>query len=584
MLTSAEVRARFLTFFQERGHAVVRSSSLLPGNDPTLLFVNAGMVQFKDVFLGMEKRPYTRATTSQKCMRVSGKHNDLEEVGPSPRHHTFFEMLGNFSFGDYFKREAITFAWDFVTGELGLNPKRLLATIYEQDDDALALWKEVAQLPEERIVRLGRKDNFWEMGDTGPCGPCSEIHWDRGPEACTCGGAKRGGPCSPATGCARWLEFWNLVFMQYEAREDGTVVPLPRPSIDTGMGLERITSILQGVNNNYDTDLFLPIMQRTRELLGQDEAAMRANLVPYRVIADHSRSLTFLIADGVLPGNEGRAYVLRMVLRRAARFGQRLGFTGPFLAETAQAVIDTMGHHYSELVERSDFIRKVITREEERFLATLSIGLTRLEQLATRLRAEGSMVIPGDEAFRLYDTFGFPLELTRDAAQEKGFAVDEQGFKDAMAEQRRRARAATTFETGSEGDFYRRLNLPKTEFLGYETSRDEADVLALVRDGQRVPYAEADDEVEVVLSATPFYASGGGQVGDTGELRTTDGRVAVTDTYSPVRDLVVHRGRVIDGRIAEGERLSAVVDEERRLDIARNHTATHLLHRALRQV
>ncbi len=584
MLTSTEIRARFLDYFRERGHAVVKSASLLPGNDPTLLFTNAGMVQFKDVFLGLEARPYKRATTSQKCMRVSGKHNDLEEVGPSLRHHTFFEMLGNFSFGDYFKHDAITFAWTFVTQELKLDSQRLSATIYEQDDDAFNIWKEVAGLPDERIARLGKKDNFWAMADTGPCGPCSEIHWDRGPQTCTCGGTASGGLCSPATGCARWLEFWNLVFMQYEAHEDGTMVPLPRPSIDTGMGLERVCSIVQGVESNYDTDLFQPIFRRTRELLGHDEATMRANTVPYRVIADHSRALTFLIADGVLPGNEGRAYVLRMILRRAARFGQRLGFTAPFLAETAQAVIDTMGHHYTELVERSGFIREVITREEERFLATLSIGLTRLDQMAGRLRAEGATVIPGDEAFRLYDTYGFPIELTRDAAQEKGLTVDDKGFQAAMAEQKERARAAQRFVSGSEGELYRRLDVPRTEFLGYETYHAEADVLATVRSGERVPYVEAGDEVEVILSATPFYPAGGGQVGDTGELRTPDGRVAVTDTIRPVPDLIVHRGRVVDGRLAEGERVDAVVDEERRLDIARNHTATHLLHRALRQV
>ena len=580
MLTSAEIRAQFLSFFKEHGHALVKSSSLLPGNDPTLLFSNAGMVQFKDVFLGLEARPYKRATTSQKCMRVSGKHNDLDQVGPSPRHHTFFEMLGNFSFGDYFKREAIAFAWTFLTRELGMDSGRLCATIYLDDHEAFALWQEVAGLPPERIFRLGKKDNFWAMGDTGPCGPCTEIHWDRGPQACTCGRAD----CSPASGCDRWFEFWNLVFMQYDAREGGTLALLPRPSVDTGMGLERITSLLQGVDNNYDTDLFLPIMHRTRELLGHDEATMRANLVPYRVIADHSRALTFLIADGVLPGNEGRAYVLRMILRRAARFGQRLGFKEPFLAQTAQAVIGAMGRHYIELVERGAFIREVITHEEERFLATLSIGLERLDQLVQRLRVEGSRSIPGDEAFSLYDTYGFPLELTRDAAQEKGFAVDERGFQAAMAEQRERSRAAQRFVTGAEGEFYRHLKVPKSEFLGYETSHAEADVVALVRGGRCVRYAEAGEEVEVILSATPFYPAGGGQVGDTGELRTTNGRVAVTDTLRPVLDLILHRGRVVDGHIAEGERVKAIVDEERRLDIARNHTATHLLHRALRQV
>jgi len=580
LITSAEIRARFLGFFQRHGHAAVKSSSLLPGNDPTLLFTNAGMVQFKDVFLGAEARPYKRATTSQKCMRVSGKHNDLDAVGPSPRHHTFFEMLGNFSFGDYFKRDAITFAWTFLTEELGLEPARLYPTVYQDDDEAFALWQELAHLPAERITRLGKKDNFWAMGDTGPCGPCSEIIYDRGPEFCTC----HRPACDLAHECDRWLELWNLVFMQFESHDDGSVTALPRPSIDTGMGLERITAVLQGAHNNYDTDLFLPIMQRTREMVGASEAEMRANIVPYRVIADHSRAITFLIADGVLPGNEGRGYVLRMVLRRAARFGKRLGLNRPFLAETADVVIETMGHHYSELIERRAFIREAITQEEERFLATLSVGLARLDQLATRLKGEDSRVIPGDEAFRLYDTYGFPLELTRDAAAELGLEVDEVGFRAAMAEQRERARSAQRFAVGDEGEFYRRLDLPKTEFLGYETTSAPTRVIALARGGERVSRAAAGDEVAVVLAATPFYGEAGGQVGDTGELRAEGARVIVENTVKPLPDCIVHRGRVVEGAIAEGDAVEAVVDRERRLDIARNHTATHLLHRALRQV
>jgi len=592
MISSAEVRARFLRYFEQAGHTVVKSSSLLPGNDPTLLFANAGMVQFKDVFLGLEVRPYTRATTSQKCMRVSGKHNDLESVGPSPRHHTFFEMLGNFSFGDYFKRDAIRYAWTFLTQEIGLDPNKLYPTVYLEDDEAFALWQEMPGLDAGRIYRLGKKDNFWAMGDTGPCGPCSEILYDRGPAHCNCGRPD----CSPLTGCDRYLELWNLVFMQYETHDDGSVTPLPRPSIDTGMGLERVTAVLQGVDSNYDTDLFMPIMHRTRELLGQDEQAMRANYVAYRVIADHSRAITFLIADGVLPGNEGRNYVLRLILRRAARFGKLLGFTEPFLAHTAQAVIDTMGHHYTELVERAEFIREVITREEERFLATLSVGLSRLDQIIERMRAEETRVVSGEEAFRLYDTYGFPLELTRDAAQERGLMVDEEGFRLAMAAQRERARSAQRFAVGAESEQYRRLDLPKTEFLGYDTCRADAFVLALVRNGQRIPRvdaakasAEADEpleaeEIEIVLTATPFYPEGGGQVADTGELRTRDARVVITSTFRPVPDIIVHRGYVQVGSLVEGERVTAIVDEDRRLDIARNHTSTHLLHRALRQV
>ena len=580
MLGSAEVRSRFLKFFSERGHIVVTSSSLVPGNDPTLLFVNAGMVPFKDVFLGLERRAYTRATSSQKCMRVSGKHNDLEMVGPSPRHNTFFEMLGNFSFGDYFKGQAIEYAWAFLTRELGLDPDRLYPTVYNQDEEAFALWEGIPGISALRITRLGKKENFWAMGDTGPCGPCSEIIYDRGPEACTCGNPH----CTPASECDRWLELWNLVFMQFEARDDGTTVPLPRPSIDTGLGLERVVSVLQGADNNYDTDLFLPVMRRTQELLGHDDATMRASLVPYRLIADHSRAITFLIADGVLPGNEGRSYVLRLILRRAARFGRLLGFDGPFLAETAKAVIDMMGHHYTELVARRDFVCAAITQEEERFQVTLSGGLARLDQLVASLRGKGLSVIPGAEAFRLYDTHGFPLELTRDAAEEMQFTVDEEGFRAAMAEQRHRARSAQRFAADVEGELYRELDLPETEFLGYETCKARCQVLALVRDGRSIGRAAEGEEVDIVLNATPFYGEAGGQVGDTGELTSEGVRVAVRNTVRPVPGVVVHRGHVLGGTIAVGDVVHAAVDEESRLDIARNHTATHLLHRALRQV
>ena len=580
MLGSAEVRSRFLEFFDQRGHTVVASSSLVPGNDPTLLFVNAGMVPFKDVFLGSEKRPYARAASSQRCLRVSGKHNDLDMVGPSPRHHTFFEMLGNFSFGDYFKAQAIEYAWEFLTRELGLDPNRLYPTVYEQDDEAFDLWQAIPGMPSHRITRMGKKDNFWAMGDTGPCGPCSEIMYDRGPTACTCGNPH----CSPADECDRWLEIWNLVFMQFEARDDGTVVPLPHPSIDTGLGLERVVSVLQGVDNNYDTDLFLPIMRRVHELLGHDEVTMHASMVAYRRIADHSRAITFLIADGVLPGNEGRSYVLRLILRRAARFGRLLGFEGPFLAETARAVIDTMGHHYTGLVARRDFVCEVITQEEERFQATLASGLARLDQLVARLGEEGLTVIPGDAAFRLYDTFGFPLELTRDAAAEMELKVDEEGFRAAMTEQRERARAAQRFAADAEGELYRELDLPETEFLGYDANLAECQIIALLRDGRSIERAVDGEEVDVVLGATPFYAEAGGQIGDAGELTSEGARVAVSTTVRPVPGTVVHRAQVLEGSIAVGDVVRAAVDEEGRLDIARNHTATHLLHRALRQV
>lgn len=578
MTSSAEIRSRFLQFFAERGHAIVPSSALVPGNDPTLLFTNAGMVQFKELFLGQDQRPYRRAVTVQKVMRVSGKHNDLDRVGPSPRHHTFFEMLGNFSFGDYFKAEAIDYAYTLLTQHLGLDSSRLYPTVYHEDDEALKLWRARASWPAERITRL--KSNFWEMGDTGPCGPCSEIFYDRGPQACTCGRAD----CSLVHDCDRWLELWNLVFMQYERLPGGETVSLPKPSIDTGAGFERIASVLQGVDNNFDTDLFMPIMQRTRALLGHDEATRLANLTAYRVIADHSRALAFLIADGVLPGNEGRSYVLRLILRRAARFGRYLGFREPFLAETASAVIANMGGHYRELEQRRDLICDAITQEERRFLATLEQGLSRIDDLADQLARRGETVIPGAEAFRLYDTFGFPLELTRDAAREQGLMVDEAGFRAAMEEQRARGRAAQQFTQDASGALYRQLELPATEFLGYETWEAEAKVLAIVRDGAGVQDALESDEVEVILDRTPFYGESGGQVGDVGELLSQGARIIVTDTVHPVIGLTSHKGRVASGRLAVGAHVTARVDYGRRLDIARNHTATHLLHRALRQV
>jgi len=580
MLSSAEIRSRFLAFFRDRGHVVVPSSSLIPGNDPTLLFANAGMVQFKDVFVGLEARPYRRATTVQKCMRVSGKHNDLDQVGPSPRHHTFFEMLGNFSFGDYFKADAITYAWRFLTDTLGLEPERLYPTVYTDDDEAYALWEKQIGANTGRITRLGAKTNFWEMGDTGPCGPCSEILYDRGPDACSCGRPD----CGPAVDCDRWLEIWNLVFMQYEKRADGSTVPLPRPSIDTGAGFERITAILQGADNNYDTDLFLPIMRRTQELLGHSDAERLANRTAYRVVADHSRAIAFLIADGVLPGNEGRNYVARMVLRRAARFGWFLGFRRPFLADTARVVIETMGHHYAELAEREDFICEAITREEERFLTALEQGLSRLSEIAAQLEIEGSRVVSGREAFRLYDTFGFPLELSRDAAAEMGLEIDEAGFREAMEEQRQWARSAQQAAHGEQALPLASLGLPATEFLGYEAFEAPARVVAILCQGASLTQAQAGQAVDVVLDRTPFYGEAGGQVGDTGTLFSEMVAATVLDTSKPTADLTLHHVRVDQGVLSVGDDLVARVDEERRLDIARNHTATHLLHRALRQV
>ncbi len=601
-MLSAEIRKKFLDFFAENGHAVVPSSSLVPENDPTLLFTNAGMVQFKDVFLGIEKRPYTRATSAQKCMRVSGKHNDLENVGPSPRHHTFFEMLGNFSFGDYFKKEAIAYAWEFLTQRLGLPRERLWATIYEEDDEAWELWQKVAGMPPEKIVRMGKKDNFWAMGDTGPCGPCSEIIYDRGEKYCTC----HRPDCSPAVECERWWELWNLVFMQYELHPDGSMTPLPRPSIDTGMGLERITAVMQGVESNYETDLFWPIILKTRDLLGHSDEQVLENIVSYRVIADHGRAITFLIGDGVTPSNEGRGYILRMILRRAARHGRKLGFREPFLAQIADKVIEIMGHHYTELALRRDFIKNLITQEEERFQQTLDVGLNLLDELMARLASRGQKVIPGEEAFRLYDTYGFPLDLTKVVARERGFEVDEEGFNQAMEAQRAKARAARAFEMEEEelkkAEFYSNLYeqlkregaIPESgvEHL-YETEIEvRTKVAAIIKGGERVSVAHKGEEVEIVLPRTPFYVESGGQVSDTGWItctRSVDGEetvweMEVEDMLRPVSGLIIHKGRIVEGTARVGDEVWATVNAERRMDISRNHTATHILHSQLRRL
>ncbi|MCS7287304.1 MAG: alanine--tRNA ligase [Anaerolineae bacterium] len=601
-MLSAEIRKSFLDFFAENGHTVVPSSSLVPENDPTLLFTNAGMVQFKDVFLGIEKRSYTRATSAQKCMRVSGKHNDLENVGPSPRHHTFFEMLGNFSFGDYFKKEAIAYAWEFLTRKLGLPEKRLWATIYEEDDEAWELWQKVAGMPPEKIVRMGKKDNFWAMGDTGPCGPCSEIIYDRGEKYCTC----HRPDCSPAVECERWWELWNLVFMQYELHPDGTMTPLPRPSIDTGMGLERITAVMQGVESNYETDLFWPIILKTRDLIGHSDEQVLKNIVSYRVIADHGRAITFLVGDGVTPSNEGRGYILRMILRRAARHGRKIGFREPFLAHIADKVIEIMGHHYTELIMRREFIKNLITQEEERFQQTLDVGLNLLDELMEKLTSRGLKVIPGEEAFYLYDTYGFPLDLTRVVARERGFEVDEEGFNRAMEAQRARARAARTFEMEEEelkkAEFYSNLYeqlkrekaLPEegVEHL-YETHLEvRTRVVAIVKGGERVSVAHKGDEVEVILPQTPFYVESGGQVSDTGWItctRSIDGEetvweMEVEEMLRPITGLIIHKGKITEGTARVGDEVWATVDAERRMDISRNHTATHILHSQLRRL
>ncbi len=593
--TAAEIRRAFLEYFEEHGHTLVPSAPLVPHGDSTLLFVNAGMVPFKDTFLGLEKRPYVRATSSQKCMRVSGKHNDLEEVGPSPRHHTFFEMLGNFSFGDYFKRDAIHFAWDCLTNLYGIAPDRLVATVFHDDNLALGVWRDEIGLPVERIMRMGEKTNFWSMGDTGPCGPTSEMHYDWGPEACTCGQPN----CSVAldNGCGRWLEVWNLVFMQFNQGADGIRIPLPQPGVDTGMGLERLVSVIQGAAANYDTDLFRPIMLRVQELLNHTDQQMARQIVSYRVIADHARAITFLISDGVLPGNEGRSYILRLVLRRAARHGRLLGFAEPFLARVSRTVIALMGEAYPELLEREEFILSTIQHEEERFLRTLDLGLALLEDLMTQTKAQGGVVLPGAEAFRLWDTYGFPLDLTRDIAQEHGLAIDMAGYQEALELQRQRARAAAQFGAATAQqnvDLYAsvldRLPAGGVDHIYLLANKTETEVVAIVAGGRPVAKVNAafDGPVELVLAATPFYVESGGQVGDIGMIAELSNhpawRFQVTDVRRPLPGVIVHAGRVLHGTVAEGAAAMARVDMTRRWDIMRNHTATHLLHAELRAV
>jgi alanyl-tRNA synthetase len=591
--TAAEIRQAFLDFFEEKGHTRVASAPLVPHGDDTLLFVNAGMVPFKDTFLGLEKRPYLRAASSQKCMRVSGKHNDLEEVGPSPRHHTFFEMLGNFSFGDYFKREAIHYAWEALTTVFGVPGDRLVATVFLDDDLAYGVWQNEIGLPPERILRMGEKTNFWSMGDTGPCGPTSELHYDWGAAACTCGQPD----CSVAldNGCARWLEVWNLVFMQYNQDASGVRTLLPKPGVDTGMGLERLVSVIQGAAANYDTDLFQPIMRHVQKLLGHDDSQMAAQSISYRVIADHARAITFLIGDGVLPGNEGRNYILRLVLRRAARYGRLLGFTQPFLHQVSRTVIEQMGDAYPDLRERADFILSTIQHEEERFLRTLDLGLALLEELVAAVQARGETVLPGDAAFRLWDTYGFPLDLTRDIATENGLTIDMPGYRAALEQQRQRARAAAQFGGGDGRDLtvyaavLDRLPAGGVDHLYLTAVEAETKVVALFVDGVPAVQVHQGQQVEVVLAATPFYVESGGQVSDTGVIRSAAGEfpsweVTVSDTRRPVAGVIVHVGQVTRGTVAEGSQAVAAVDVQRRWDIMRNHTATHLLHAELRRV
>ncbi len=578
-----EIRKRFLDYFAGYGHQVVGSSPLVPQNDPTLLFTNAGMVQFKDVFTGQERRPYSRAATCQKSLRVSGKHNDLENVGRTARHHTFFEMLGNFSFGDYFKREAIRFGWEFLTVEMGLPPDKLWVTIFENDDEARDLWLEETPVPAERILRCGEKDNFWAMGDTGPCGPCSEIHYDQGPGIYPCPDESA---CGPECDCDRFLELWNLVFMQFERSADGTLTPLPKPSIDTGMGLERVTAVAQGMLNNYDTDLFRPLIDFTADLAGVRYGAGPESDVSLRVIADHIRAATFLIADGVLPSNEGRGYVLRRIMRRAMRHGRLLGFEDPFFYRVSEVVVDHMEESYPELADKRSYLAKTIRHEEERFSRTLDRGLQILEEEVRNL-GPGEVVLPGEVVFKLYDTYGFPIDLTADIVRDRGITLDEAGFEEAMTAQREMAREAWK-GSGEEAvsAAYRALRERgvTTEFAGYESLETETRVTGLLVAGEPVEEAREGQSVEVVLARNPFYGESGGQVGDTGSLAGEGVHVRVETALKPLPDLVVLRGVVTRGALRTGDVVLARVETGARFATAQNHSATHLLHQALREV
>jgi alanyl-tRNA synthetase len=590
--TAAQIREAFLHFFEERGHRRVASSALVPQNDPTLLFTNAGMVQFKDVFTGRERRDYARATTSQKCVRAGGKHNDLENVGFTARHHTFFEMLGNFSFGDYFKKDAIAWGWEFVTSPawLGLDPARLAATVFDGegglpwDQEAFDLWK-AQGVPADRIYKLGAKDNFWAMGDTGPCGPCSELHYFQGGDI-SCAEEKAGRTCQGvACDCDRWLEIWNLVFMQFERSADGTLTPLPKPSIDTGAGLERMASVAQGKRSNYDTDLFRNLIAAIEKAAGKRYGATDSpDDVSMRVIADHARATTFLVGDGVLPSNEGRGHVLRRIMRRAIRHGKRLGLEKPFLAEICGAVLQEMGAAYPETANNEPFIRKVTQQEEEGFRRTLDKGLLILEEEMARLGRSGETIVGGQVAFQLYDTYGFPMDLTRVILSERGLGVDEAGFERQMEQQRARGEWKGSGETAVT-NLHKAIaaELGQTRFVGYDAEATHSEVIALVVNGARASRAATGDRVEVVTAVTPFYGESGGQLGDTGKLVGPRGQVQVTDAQRPVAGLVTHLGEVTEGELQVGDRVELTVDRARRDLIRANHSATHLLHLALRE-
>ncbi|MGO8762424.1 MAG: alanine--tRNA ligase [Desulfobaccales bacterium] len=579
-MTSREIRETFLRFFESQGHTRVASSSLVPAGDPSLLFTNAGMVQFKKVFLGEDPRPYSRAASSQKCVRAGGKHNDLENVGFTARHHTFFEMLGNFSFGDYFKESAIEMAWDLLTRHYHLPPDKLWATVFHEDQDAARLWEKITGLPPSRIIGMGEKDNFWAMGDTGPCGPCSEILIDQG-EAMSCGPDCGIGVCE----CDRYLEIWNLVFMQYNRTPDGVLHPLPKPSIDTGMGLERLCAVIQGVKSNFDCDLLRPVIAGIESLAGQAYGASEAQNVPFRVIADHSRATAFLIADGVLPSNEGRGYVLRRIMRRAIRFGRLLNLPTPFLSRVCDGVVKLMGEVYPELVAMRHIMTRVVTGEEERFADTLDHGLKLLGEELSYLKSHSEKILPGEVAFKLYDTYGFPLDLVQDTLREEGLVLDLEGFEAHMRAQREASRQSWKGGPGEEiPAVYQELaEWPPTQFLGYDALEGDSDILALIVEAGHNAQAEAGEEVEVVTGATPFYGESGGQVGDTGVIEGDGWRVRISNTQKLPNDLMVHQGQVEAGVVHVNDPAHLAVDASRRRRIMRHHTATHLLQAVLRR-
>ena len=567
-MKASEVRSIFLDYFNRQQHSVVSSSSLVPDNDPTLLFTNAGMVQFKDVFLGFDKRDYTRATTSQRCVRAGGKHNDLENVGYTARHHTFFEMLGNFSFGDYFKKDAIHFAWNLLTKEFKLPEEKLWITVFEDDDEAEDIWLNDIGVPKEKVIRIGAKDNFWQMGDTGPCGPCSEIFYDHGPDVAG------GPPGSPDEDGDRYIEIWNLVFMQYDRAQDGTLTPLPKPCVDTGMGLERIAAVLQDVHSNYEIDMFVNLINGVAKTLECKDLENKS----LRVIADHIRSTSFLILDGVLPSNEGRGYVLRRIIRRAVRHGYQLGCKKPFMHDLVKYLCDEMGEAYPDLIKNKALIEQILERENERFLETLEQGLHLLDK---HIASIDTQVINGEVIFKLYDTFGFPVDLTNDVARERSLTLDMEGFDKCMENQRQKARSANSFSGHKQVNV---ADIQATNFIGFTESNCEASIIAIFKDGEKVDKASAGDNVAVVLDQTTFYAEGGGQVGDKGVITSGNAKLDVVDVQKPNGKVYMHIGVLESGEISVGDKVNAELDKTYRDLVANNHSATHLLHAALIEI